>query len=219
MTAQDRASQRRESLVEAGFELFGALGYPNVSVKRICDFAGLTQRYFYESFDDRAALLGAVYTYCVDNARDATLTAAARVLDDADIGDGPIPGDLVPELASVTLRGFIDYLSADARRARIIMIEVVGVSPELEKLRLQAIHAWADLILSLATRDTEPTSDQRLASIGLVGALTQMLVDWQTAVAEPTEDGYDTDLFEIDAIHRVVTDMFIATYERSLAPE
>ena len=214
LTAQDRYLQRRESLIAAGLHLFGTLGYPNVSVKRICTEAGLTQRYFYESFDDRAALLGAVYGSCVDSARAATLTAAATVFDGADVPDGPVPEELIPRLAEETLRGFITNLAQDARRARVILIEVVGVSPELEKVRLRAIHGWADLILGFASRGHDPTPSQRLAAIGLVGAMTQLLVDWQTAVQAPIEAGYDLDLFSIDAIHRVVTDMFVATLRR-----
>ncbi|MGO3325633.1 TetR/AcrR family transcriptional regulator [Gordonia sp. (in: high G+C Gram-positive bacteria)] len=214
LTAQDRHLQRRTSLIDAGLNLFGTLGYPNVSVKRICAEAGLTQRYFYESFDDRAALLGAVYESCVDAARDATLTAASTVFDSLEVPDGPIPEELIPRLAEEALRGFITVLAQDPRRARVILIEVVGVSPELEELRLRAIHGWADLILGFASRGHEPTPTQRLAAIGLVGALTQLLVDWQTAVQEPIEEGYDLELFGIDAIHQVVTAMFVATHRR-----
>ena len=213
-TAQDRQQQRREALIAAGVELFGTIGYPNVSVKRVCDAAGLTQRYFYESFADREALLGAVYTHCVDTARAATLAAAAEVLAEAEVSDGPVPAELVPRLADVALHGFIAGLSGDPRAARIIMIEVVGVSPALETLRLQAIHGWAELILGFVTRGQEPTSDQRLAAIGLVGALTQLLVDWQTALGDPVDDGYDADLFDIEAIGRVVTEMMVGTYTR-----
>ncbi|MCF8609068.1 TetR/AcrR family transcriptional regulator [Gordonia sp. HY285] len=214
LTAEDRQLQRRESLIAAGLQLFGTLGYPNVSVKRICTEAGLTQRYFYESFGDRAALLGEVYNHCVDIARAATLAAAAEVLEDTELTDGPIPDDMVPALAEQALRGFITSLTEDTRRARIIMIEVVGVSPELEMLRLRAIHGWADLILGFAARGHEPTADQRLGAIGLVGALTQLLVDWQTALDAPIEPGYDLELFDIDAIHRVVTATFVATYQQ-----
>ncbi|WOC12252.1 TetR/AcrR family transcriptional regulator [Gordonia sp. MP11Mi] len=214
LTAENRQLQRRESLIEAGLHLFGTLGYPNVSVKRICAEAGLTQRYFYESFGDRAALLGEVYNHCVETARDATLAAAAKALADIEIADGPIPDDVVPGLTEQALRGFISSLTEDTRRARIIMIEVVGVSPELEELRLRAIHRWADLILGFASRGHEPTADQRLGAIGLVGALTQLLVEWQTAHQAPIEPGYDVELLDIDAIHRVVTGTFVATYRQ-----
>ena len=49
---------------------------------------------------------------------------------------------------------------------------------------------------------------------GPVGALTQLLVDWQTALGDPVDDGYDADLFDIEAIGRVVTEMMVGTYTR-----
>lgn len=218
LTAQDRQVQRSEALIDAGLHLFGTLGYQNVSVKRVCAEAGLTQRYFYESFDDRAALFCEVFNRCLETARRQTFAAAAKVFEQAGITDGVIPAEVIPDLADHALRGFISSLAEDPRRARIVMIEAVGVSPELEELRLRAIHGWADVILDFAT-SSEPTRDQRLGAIGLVGALIQLLVDWQTAVQAPIEPGYDLDLFEIDAIHSVVTDMFVAIYQRLFPPQ
>ncbi len=52
-----RRRARREQLMSAGLDLFAARGYTRVSVKQVCDAAGLTQRYFYESF-------GTVRTCC-----------------------------------------------------------------------------------------------------------------------------------------------------------
>ncbi len=218
LSAHDRQEQRRTSLIAAGLELFGTVGYLNASVKRVCDEAGLTQRYFYESFPDRAALLGAVYQHCVDTARTATLTAAATVFDDVGVGGGPVPTELVPDLAETALGGCIHCLAHDRRLARIITIEVVGVSPELEKLRLDATHKWAELLLGFATGDGPATAEQRLAAIGLIGALTQLLVDWQTATTDPIGPDAGPDLFQIDAIHHVMTEVFTATFQRVIAP-
>ena len=48
--------------IEAGIELFGTRGYANTPVKAICEEAGLTERYFYEAFDDREDLLDEIFT-------------------------------------------------------------------------------------------------------------------------------------------------------------
>jgi AcrR family transcriptional regulator len=55
--------------------VFGATGYAAVSVKQVCQAAGLTERYFYQSFSDREALLAGVYDWQVDQLKQATLTA------------------------------------------------------------------------------------------------------------------------------------------------
>lgn len=218
VSAAERHKQRREALVQAGLQLFGTEGFLNVSVKKICDEAGLTQRYFYESFPDRVALLAAVYQRCVDDARTATLDAAAEVLRRTGITGPEIPGAVIPALAEQALGGFINTLADDPRRARVLLIEVVAVAPEIETLRLGAIHDWADLIGGFAGGGKPLTQSQRLGAIGLVGALTQLLVDWQMALGTPVSDAAGPDFFEVRAIHKVVTEMFVATYDRLFAP-
>lgn len=45
-----REEDRRKKLIEAGLEAFGTKGYAKTNIKTICKLAGLTERYFYESF-------------------------------------------------------------------------------------------------------------------------------------------------------------------------
>lgn len=219
VSAQDRREHRRTSLIESGLQLFGTEGYLNVPVKRICDDAGLTQRYFYESFNDREALLDAVYRHCVDSLRSATTLAAVAYL--ADVPEvqagGAVPEAHIAGLADAAFGAFLDTLTVDPRRARVILIEVVGVSPALEQLRIGAIHDWADLILGFASTDgvAAPTQ-KRLAAIGVVGAITQLLVDWQMAAVAPVSERSGPDLFTVNAIRGVIIEILLGTYERVL---
>ncbi|ATD72760.1 TetR/AcrR family transcriptional regulator [Gordonia sp. 1D] len=224
----ERQSRRRRALISAGLDVFGSEGYAKASVKSVCDQAGLTQRYFYESFTDRADLLVAVYDDCVDFARTATLAAASPFLetetdDTEDRGDpkevaperisgAGIAGELISDAARATLRAFMSALTDDERRARVMLVEVVGVSPEIERVRMSAIHGWAELILMLARGSRPPTARQRLASVGLVGAVTQLMVDWYVAgqsdsdiPREPLEDVLD-----------VCVELFVAAHDRLL---
>lgn len=186
-------------------------------MKKICDEAALTQRYFYESFGDRVALLAAVYEHCVDDARAAALAAADAVLQRSGVTGSEIPRDVIPALAHEALGGIIKNLVDDPRRARVILIEVVAVAPEIEKLRLGAIHDWADFIGGFAGGGRPLTAAQKLGAIGLVGALTQLLVDWQMALTDPVNEAAGPEFFQVEAIHEVVTEMFIATYDRIFA--
>ncbi|MCZ4580854.1 TetR/AcrR family transcriptional regulator [Gordonia amicalis] len=229
----ERQSRRRRALISAGLDVFGSEGYAKASVKSVCDQAGLTQRYFYESFTDRADLLVAVYDDCVDFARTATLAAASPFLDtetdDTETDDtenrgapkevaaerisgAGIAGELISDAARATLRAFMSALTDDERRARVMLVEVVGVSPEIERVRMSAIHGWAELILMLARGSRPPTARQRLASVGLVGAVTQLMVDWYVAgqsdsdiPREPLEDVLD-----------VCVELFVAAHDRLL---
>ncbi|MAU82934.1 MAG: TetR family transcriptional regulator [Gordonia sp.] len=224
--AAQRRDRRRSDLIAAGLELFGTEGFATVSVKRICDHAGLTQRYFYESFEDRFALLAAVYEDCVATARAATIGAGAPFVGGSGgaVSEGESAksvGILATDaeaVARAALGAFIGTLADQPRRARVMLVEVVGVNPALERLRLTAIHGWADLILELALGERSAARPQRLAAIGLVGAVTQLLVDWYTSTAGEFApgDATDADLFELDAILDVSVELFVAAYQRLL---
>ncbi|MGC4934444.1 TetR/AcrR family transcriptional regulator [Gordonia sp. DT30] len=192
-------------------ELFGELGYPAVTVKRLCEQAGLTQRYFYESFADRSALLVAVYERCVDVTRQATV-AAATPYSQSPSGVAP---DAVPAAARATLGAFLHTLTGDPRRARVMLVEVVGVDPVVESTRLRAIHGWAGLILALAMGERPVSPAQHVAAVGLVGAVTQLLVDWYfTNVSpEPVDIGTSAPT-DLDTVLDVCVEMFGATYDR-----
>lgn len=163
----ERVRQRRTAVLEAATDLFAELGYRNTSVKQICDEAGLTQRYFYESFADREAALMAVYDEITGQLRTEAL-AAIEAADPDDL-------DVVAERG---LSAFIGFLTADTRRARIVLIEVVGVSPRLETRRHAVLHDFADLVTNAWLGRGEPTSQQRLTAVALVGGVNHLLVDW-----------------------------------------
>ena len=82
--ADERREIRRRQLIDAGIERFGTDGYAATSVKAICDEAGLTERYFYENFRDREALLKAVYEILIRDATSAVLEKMNEVDGDAD---------------------------------------------------------------------------------------------------------------------------------------
>lgn len=168
LTSQERTSQRRAAIIAAGLEVFGTLGYAASSVKKICEVAGLTERYFYESFTDRESGLAEVYAQLVHQMRAATLAAVESAAADVDVR------------AQAGLRAFIGYLTDDTRRARIVLIEVVGVSPAMEKRRHGVLAEFADLVAAVwaASRTGPLTQPERLMTVALVGAVNHLLVDW-----------------------------------------
>jgi len=66
VAADDRIAARRSALMDAALEVFAADGWAALSARRVCEQAGLTRRYFYESFDDIDALIGAVFDRVAD---------------------------------------------------------------------------------------------------------------------------------------------------------
>lgn len=59
-SAEQRRAERRAAFLLAGRELWCESGWASVTMRGVCARAGLTDRYFYESFADRDSLLVAV---------------------------------------------------------------------------------------------------------------------------------------------------------------
>lgn len=167
--ASERTQQRRRAMLDAALELFAEQGYPATSVKQICRQAGLTERYFYESFRDRHACLVTLYGELADQMRATTIAA----IDDASGLD-------IDAVTRRALSAFVDYLISDPRRAKVVLLEVVGVSADLEERRHTVLRNFAELAITvwLDQAGSAPTNQQRLATVGLVGAVNHLLVDW-----------------------------------------
>ena len=132
--ADQRMHERREKFIAAGLEAFGVKGYGQTSIKGICRLAGLTERYFYESYKKKEDLLCAVFNRLIDELE----TGAEIILS--------TPG-ITPETAvyQITKNFYLLFLQ-DPRRARIQLFEVLGVSPRVDEAYRQSIKTLADWI-------------------------------------------------------------------------
>lgn len=101
VTGEERVAQRRRKLIDAGTNLFGSPASGSVRVKDVAAAAGLTERYFYESFTDLNALFRAVFEAAAD-AIEARVSAA--------MVDAPVDSFA---RVSIALRTTVDVLSGD----------------------------------------------------------------------------------------------------------
>ncbi|MGH9792076.1 MAG: TetR/AcrR family transcriptional regulator, partial [Candidatus Acidiferrales bacterium] len=69
MDSLQRSAERRARLIQAGVQVFGTKGFHSATVKQICAEAGLTERYFYESFENLNALFLATYDHELERLR------------------------------------------------------------------------------------------------------------------------------------------------------
>jgi len=176
-TAAERRRQRRARLIAAGIELIGDFGYPQLRVRSLCTHAGLTDRYFYESFATLEDLLVAIYTDIMDTVTAGTLAAnqPAGVLSARD-------------QTHQVLAAFFAAVTADPRRARIQLIEIVGVSPTVETTRRAVMHHFAVLIADgvRAWGYGGDDSDRMLTATAVVGAINELLVAWINGETQAT---------------------------------
>lgn len=165
----ERRAGRRERLLEAGLELFGTAGYADSSIRAVCAQASLNSRYFYESFSGREDLLFCVYERVVSELAAGVLQATGA--------EETIAGQ-----AEAGLRASWAILAEDPRKAKVLAVEVVGVSERLERLRRDNRHAFAEILMKNASLITggavKLRMDPTLTSRSLMGAVIDLQVDW-----------------------------------------
>lgn len=170
VSAEDRRRERRERLLEAGLELLGTRGYAQTTVSDVLERAGLTSRYFYEHFENREALLRAVYDEVVRRGYGASAIAIQRH-----------DGDPLAVSIPAQLEAFYEVVVDDPRMARVLFIEAVGVSQTMETHRRAVMRRIASVLssrLSLrAGRGEIPERDFHAVSVGMLGAMHELIAD------------------------------------------
>lgn len=173
--AGDRSAERHLRFKEAGLELFGTHGFAITTVKALCTEAGLTERYFYESFENREALFLEVATDCVSGLMSALAEAEAAA-------EATSPGDpaaRVPAMLEALFRWFHD----DHRRARIQLFEPLVMGPRFLALYREVTAAFAVMVQASLLAGLEPALARRgleaeLLSKALVGGAVEIAKEW-----------------------------------------
>jgi AcrR family transcriptional regulator len=185
----ERRAERRRRLLDTGLAQFGTVGYGATSIERLCAAAGVTPRHFYDELPSREALLVAVYEEVVEAATAAVAAALAAA--------GPDPRSR----AEAALGAFAHTMLDDPRRARVACVEVVGVSPSLERRRREVLHGFARVVEAqaseLAAEGRIPPRDFRLGALALVGGTNELLVDWVLTTDPPPVARLITELVEL----------------------
>ncbi|RJS94358.1 TetR/AcrR family transcriptional regulator [Salinisphaera sp. Q1T1-3] len=168
--AQRRAA-RRDALIGAGVTVFGRDGFRAATVKAICREAGLTERYFYESFVNNEDLFATVYKRLIAALETAMRAAVAAAPDDAEA------------MSRAALDVYFRHM-ADPLIARIVLIEIFGISPTIDRTYRAVTLNFARLTEELTARIFDPQALQhhgatpRLLSMGLVGSTIHIAMYW-----------------------------------------
>ncbi|ORB69300.1 TetR family transcriptional regulator [Mycobacterium shinjukuense] len=146
---EHRNAMRRDNLIAAGVELLGGEGGPALTVRAVCRRAGLTERYFYESFADREQFVRAVYDDVCTRAM-AALTSATT------------PREAVER--------FVELMVDDPVRGRVLLLAPAG-EPVLTRSGAEWMPSFIELLQRKLSRIPDPVL-QKLVATSLIGALT-----------------------------------------------
>ncbi len=164
VSAEDRRARRREQLLEACLDAVAASGVADTTAEAICGRAGLSKRYFYESFADREAVLVAALDRLFEAVRTAINTALAGTTGRA--------ADRIER----TVSALVAAISADPRAARLYV--EAPRHRALEQRRALAFDEFTQLLVERVL-DVDPHDARaRTAALLVVAGTTEVLGRW-----------------------------------------
>jgi AcrR family transcriptional regulator len=178
-SAEQRRAERRASLVNVARELWREQGWAAVTMRGVCARARLTDRYFYESFKDRDALLIAVWDQMRDDVLNMLLAEITAHADDPAL-----------EQLDAALNAIVHRIGDDPGGAQILFGDHAG-SAVLEKRRRETIRMSVDLFVDLSRPYLHPgvdESDFRMNVIVGIGGFVEAMLAWRSGVLEATAD-------------------------------
>jgi AcrR family transcriptional regulator len=168
-SAQQRADTRRRQFMDAGLEMLGKRGWPESTVRGVCDEAGLSTRFFYESFDGLEALALAIYDEIVDETIARVVGAIAASGSDRD------------DRAHAGIEAMVSALTEDPRRARVVLLEAHG-NESMARRRIQTMHRFASVIAMLGRAEygTSEAAEPRVQVIAtfVAGGVSELMIAW-----------------------------------------
>ena len=166
-SAGERQAERQERLIRAAVETYGEQGYRRTTVADVCRTAGLTPRYFYESFANSEALLIAAYEAVTSIALE-TVRAAASELDEAE-----------PEARlQAMLSAYYALLREKPAAARVFVTEMSGISAAVDAAFDQGLAKFARLLVRTLDPEWRDTDAPTLRETGAMHGLLAIARSW-----------------------------------------
>ncbi len=193
-TAEERAEDRRLRLVEATITVLAEHGGA-ATMTAICAEAGLTERYFYESFAHRDdALLAALDAVCEE-----IVAGAISTLE----GSSGTPEERVHTM----MTWFVDWVAREHDRGLVAVVQA-SATPRLRARRHELLGTFADLVALESTRlygeHAWPPDRARLQGLVYIAGFAELLAAWLLDEIELTADELAT----------TASDLFVALSRR-----
>lgn len=146
----------------------------------VCRSAGLSERYFYESFGGLDALMGDLLDELAAEVRTAVLDALS--------GD---PDAAPEEQIRSAITAFIAIMTEDQRKGRVVLTESLGLAATREHRRA-IVNEFAGLLAARMPEifgdDAVPAQDRRPLALLLVGGIAELTAEWVSGGLNATPD-------------------------------
>lgn len=176
--AAERVAERRTRLLDATLAVWAD---PAVSttMTRICTGAGLSERYFYESFRN------------LDDALTAVLDGIAVEIEERATAAADAAGDDPAERVLASVRAFVELLVEDPRKGRVAIIEA-GALPGLRHRRTELLHHFAQRATEEARvlwgDQRRSDHEEEIGGILFIGGMAELITRWLSGTLEATPE-------------------------------
>lgn len=184
VSGDQRQAERRARLIAAGIICFGRDGYVATTTRSIAAQSGLSQRYFYESFEG------------VDDFFAQVVQGLGRELE-ANINRAvqSVPPRLEERLRAA-LAAYFRSIRQQRYAGRILVIEAFNAAPTISQTR-RFLASMAELMHTVVLADLpkplDLSVDLAMLMTGYVGAIHHIALRWvQGGFADPPEIMVDT---------------------------
>ncbi|MGA9102894.1 TetR/AcrR family transcriptional regulator [Aeromicrobium sp.] len=178
-SADERLTDRRARLVEAAITLLARTGEARTTMTAVCAEAGLTERYFYESFASRDDVLVA--------ALDAVSAEVASVALDAVAATSGDPADRV----RAAIGAVVDLVVATPDRMRVAVIESTA-NAALRARRHELQDTFAGLVAREARAifgdESWPAPRDHVQGLVFIAGLSELVASWLIGEVELSPD-------------------------------
>jgi AcrR family transcriptional regulator len=170
----ERRAQRRRRLIEAAVAVYGERGYHQSTVKAVCEAAGLTERYFYESFANSEELLIAGFNAVTFSVFEEVTRAAQAA------------GRSRKARAHAMLSSYFKALQRDPRSARVFLVEIRGVGRDVDTAFDSALREIGRQVARIMAPPGR--QDDELLQAGVVGGVIHIALRWIEQDYQPSLD-------------------------------
>ena len=183
LNGDERRASRRARLLDAALEIIGESEWSAATMTAICRRAGLTERYFYESFSCREELYAAL------------IDAVAAEVSERVLGALAVAGDDLEARIGAVAEVVVDVLVRDPRKGRVAVLGGLGDEP-LARQRRRILGAFSALVRNEPRRFLGPLTPvppgAEVLSIAVVGGVDELV----TRVLEGTLELSDEELVQ-----------------------
>ncbi|MGB6245059.1 MULTISPECIES: TetR/AcrR family transcriptional regulator [Gordonia] len=167
-----RVARRRAALIDAALDMLAEPEPGPVTVRGICGRAGLTPRYFYESFENADALVGEAYDQVIAQIADHALAGFNAGAD----ARGKVVG---------AVEAIVETIESDPRTGRVLFSDTLR-SPVVAAKRSQMLEIFTDLTYQSAPAVARVSGGQETLAAAhfQVGGLGRLLASWTEGLVD-----------------------------------